>query len=425
MARANARGTTRPFAPFEWLLAGRYLVPRLEGFFISVIAAFSFIGILLGVATLIVVMSVMNGFREDLFAKILGLNGHVIAHKIGHPFTDYEDLAARIRNVEGVSAALPLVEGQVMVSSHRQATGALVRGLSERSVKSLPLVANSVLTGTFDNFDNQRGIAIGTRLAQSLGVGLNDNITLVSPRGASTPFGTAPRTRAYPIIAIFELGMSEYDRTMVFMPLTEAQKYFSRRGEVDVVEVVTNDPENIDGVKLEIQKAAGNTIQLSDWRQRNETFVNVLDVERNVMFTILSLIILVAALNIISGMIMLVKDKSRDIAILRTMGATRSSMMRVFLIAGASIGILGTIAGAISGIVFCWNIETIRQVVALLTGTKIFDPDVYYLTRLPAKIDATETASIIIMAFALSILATLYPSWRAATLDPVEALRYE
>ena len=407
------------------MLAGRYLRARRKEGFISVIAGFSFLGIMLGVATLIIVMSVMNGFREDLFAKILGLNGHVIAHKIGQPFTDYEEIAERIKQLDDVQAALPLVEGQVMVSSHRQALGALVRGLSESSINSLPLVSKSVLAGTFHDFDNQRGIAIGTRLAQALGVGINDNVTLVSPRGASTPFGTAPRTRAYPIITIFELGMSEYDRTMIFMPLGEAQKYFSRRGEVDVLEVVTKDPESVDSIKFAIQNAAGNSIQLSDWRQRNETFVKVLDVERSVMFIILSLIILVAALNIISGMIMLVKDKSRDIAVLRTMGTTRSAMMRVFLITGASIGIVGTIAGLILGVIFCWNIESIRQFVAWVTGATIFDSNVYYLTKLPAKVDVVETTWIVVMAFVLSILATLYPSWRAATLDPVEALRYE
>jgi lipoprotein-releasing system permease protein len=370
-------------------------------------------------------MAVMNGFRKDLFSKILGLNGHVIVHKIGEPFTDYQDIAARIALVPGVRHALPLVEGQVMVSSAVQATGGLVRGLPEAAIKALPLVADNIQDGTLEGFDAQTGIAIGTRLASSLRVSVGDTITLVSPRGATTPFGTAPRTKPYQISAVFELGMSEYDRTMIFMPLAEAQRYFSKTGQVDVLEVVVEDPEKVARYASEIREASGPTVQVSDWRQRNETFFTVLEVERNVMFIILSLIVLVAALNIISGLMMLVKDKGRDIAILRTMGATKGAVMRVFLITGASIGIVGTLAGFALGVVFCWNIEKIRQFVTYVTGTAVFDPSVYYLTRLPAEIDPAETAFIVVMALVLSVVATLYPSWRASRLDPVEALRYE
>jgi lipoprotein-releasing system permease protein len=250
-------------------------------------------------------------------------------------------------------------------------------------------------------------------------------VTLVSPRGATTPFGTAPRSKAYQVTSIFELGMSEYDRMMIFMPLAEAQKYFAKNNEVDVVEVVVNRPENIDGYRDAIKQAGGPTISVTDWRQRNETFFNVLSVERNVMFIILSLIVLVAALNIISGLMMLVKDKGRDIAILRTMGATKGAVMRIFLITGASIGIVGTLAGLVLGVVFCWNIENIKNLVAWISGTTVFDPSVYYLTKLPAEIDVHETGGIVAMALVLSVIATLYPSWRASKLDPVEALRYE
>ncbi|MEM1371636.1 MAG: lipoprotein-releasing ABC transporter permease subunit [Pseudomonadota bacterium] len=427
-ADVNDRSAVKPrgaFAPFEWMLAARYLRARRKEGFISVIAGFSFLGIMLGVATLIIVMAVMNGFRTDLFNKILGLNGHVIIHKIGQPFTDYTDLAAKIEKVDGVQHALPLLEGQVMASSRTQALGGLVRGMSEASIKSLKLVSDNVKFGTLDGFDDRRGIAIGTRLATALGVTLGDTVTLVSPRGATTPFGTAPRSKPYTVIALFEMGMSEYDRTMIFMPLLEAQRYFSRRDAVDVLEVIVDDPEGLDPLLPQIKVAGGSTVQVSDWRTRNQTFSQVLDVERNVMFIILSLIILVAALNIISGMMMLVKDKGRDIAILRTMGATRGAIMRVFLITGASIGVVGTLAGLALGVVFCWNIESIRQLVATITGTKLFDPDIYYLTKLPAQIDVNETAFIVVMALALSVFATLYPSWRASTLDPVEALRYE
>lgn len=407
------------------MLAGRYLRARRKEGFISVIAGFSFLGIMLGVATLIIVMAVMNGFRKDLFSKIMGLNGHVIIHKIGEPFEDYAEMAAKLGKVKGVVSALPLIEGQVMVSSNVQALGGLVRGIDEAGIKSLTLVSNNIKYGTIEGFDGQTGIAIGARLAQSLRVGLGDTVTLVSPRGASTPFGTAPRSKPYVISSIFELGMSEYDRMMIFMPLAEAQKYFAKGGEVDVLELVVDDPENIDFYSAEIKNAGGPTINVSDWRQRNESFFNVLAVERNVMFIILSLIILVAAMNIISGMMMLVKDKGRDIAVLRTMGATKGAVMRVFLITGASIGIVGTIAGLILGVVFCWNIESIKNAVAWITGATIFDPSIYYLTKLPAEIDVKETTGIVLMALALSVLATLYPSWRASKLDPVEALRYE
>ena len=420
-----AAGSTKPFSSFEWMIAGRYLRSRRREGFISIIALFSFLGIMLGVATLIIVMSVMNGFRKDLFEKIMGLNGHVIVQKVGDPFYDFADLTTRIKQVPGVVAAMPLIEGQVMVSSNVQALGGLVRGISESDIKSLKLVSHNMRAGSLEGFGEQTGIAMGARLANTLRVGLGDTVTLVSPRGASTPFGTAPRSKPYQISAIFELGMSEYDRMMIFMPLPEAQKYFSKNGEVDVVEVVVDKPENVDEYRREIQQVGGPTVQVSDWRQRNETFFNVLTVERNVMFIILSLIVLVAGLNIISGLMMLVKDKGRDIAILRTMGASKGAVMRVFLITGASIGIVGTIAGLIIGIVFCWNIESIKNFVSYVSGTTVFDPSVYYLTRLPAEIDPHETTQIVIMSLVLSILATLYPSWRASRLDPVEALRYE
>ncbi len=420
-----AAASTKPFAPFEWMLALRYLRARRKEGFISVIAGFSFTGIMLGVATLIIVMAVMNGFRNELFAKILGLNGHLIVNKIGGNFDDYDAIAERIARVPGVRAAMPLIEGQVLVSSPALGTGAIVRGMSESGMRSLPLIAKNIRFGTLDGFGQKTGIAIGTRLANMLRVNVGDTITLVSPRGAQTPFGVAPRTKPYLVTALFEMGMAEYDRTMVFMPLREAQRYFSRGPEVDAIEVVVDHPGRVDDLMPAVKEAAGPTVHVADWRQRNETYFTVLEVERNVMFIILSLIVLVAALNIISGLMMLVKDKGRDVAILRTMGATRGAVMRVFLITGASIGITGTLAGLALGILFCLNIELIRELISWMTSTTIFDPNVYYLTRLPADMDVHETVSIVLMALALSVLATLYPSWRASTLDPVEALRYE
>jgi lipoprotein-releasing system permease protein len=418
---------TRPFSAFEWLLARRYLRARRKEGFISVIAGFSFIGILLGVATLIIVMAVMNGFRNQLFEKILGLNGHLVVYKLASagPFDEYEDLAKKIRTIPGIRTAVPLIEGQVLVSSNIAGLGGLVRGMNEEGMKSLPLVANNVLQGTIDGFDSQDGIAIGTRLATALGVKFGDSITLISPRGAQTPFGTAPRSKLYRISALFEMGMAEYDRTMMFMPLNEAKRYFNKGDQVDVLEIVVEDRERVDQYATEIEKVGGSDLVITNWRQRNSTFFTVLEVERTVMFIILSLIILVAALNIVSGMMMLVKDKGRDIAILRTMGATKGAIMRIFLITGASIGVVGTLAGLLLGIVFCWNIEAIRQFVQWATSTTLMDPTVYYLTKLPADINPRETASIVVMALVLTVLATLYPSWRASRLDPVEALRYE
>lgn len=417
---------TRPFAPFEWMLALRYLRARRKEGFISVIAGFSFLGIVLGVATLIIVMAVMNGFRKELFNKILGLDGHVVVYKVGSDdFPEYADVAKRLEAVAGVKYAVPLIEGQVIASTPAQALGGKVRGLSEEGLKALPQISKNIRAGILDGFDSQEGIAIGVRLAQLLRVNVGDNVTLVSPRGATTPFGTAPRIKSYKIAALYEMGMAEFDRSMIFMPLAEAQRFFNKVDSVDVLEVIVEDPENV-GQYVANMKAAGiQSMHYVDWRQRNESFFTVLEVERNMMFIILSIIVLVAAFNIISGLMMLVKDKGRDIGILRTMGATKGAIMRVFLITGASIGVVGTLAGCVLGIVFCWKIDEIRQFVAWITSTRLFDPEIYYLTRLPADLNWRTTTAIVLMALVLSVLATLYPSWRASRLDPVEALRYE
>jgi lipoprotein-releasing system permease protein len=407
------------------MLASRYLRARRKEGFISVIAGFSFLGIMLGVATLIIVMSVMNGFRKELFDKILGLNGHVIVRPLGRDFTDFDEVTSRLKALAGVKTALPVVEGQVLMSTQTASNGVYVRGIREADLRQLEAVSDNIYFGTLDNFEEGNGLAIGTRLANALSLRVGDEVTIVAPRGASTPFGTAPRVKRYPVRAVFEIGMSEYDATIAFLPLAEAQKFFNVPGAAHVLEVLVDNPDQVQQIRPALTAAAGGDMLITDWRERNATFYNTLQVERNVMFLILTLIVLVAALNIISGLIMLVKDKGRDIAILRTMGATRGAVMRVFFMTGATIGVVGTLAGLLLGVVICLNIESIRQFVAWITNTPLFSPEVYFLSRLPAEMDVGEIVTIVAMSLSLSVIATLYPSWRAARLDPVEALRYE
>jgi lipoprotein-releasing system permease protein len=320
---------------------------------------------------------------------------------------------------------VPLVEGQALASSPFNAGGVLVRGVRASELLKLPTIAQNVKEGSLDGFDTGQGVMIGARLLQQLGLRVGDNLTLVAPRGTATVFGTTPRIKTYAIAAVFEIGMSEVDSNFVFMPIAEAQAYFNREEDVTAIEVYIEDPDRVDEARAAIQEAAQRPIAVTDWRQRNITFFTALEVERNVMFLILMLIILVAALNIVSGLIMLVKDKGSDIAILRTMGATRGAVMRIFLITGTAIGAVGTLAGFVLGVLVCWKVEEIRQLVSWLTSTQMFSPELYFLSRLPAKMNAGEVGSVVAMSLVLSVVATLYPSWRAARLDPVEALRYE
>lgn len=416
---------TPPFAPFEWMLSTRYLRARRKEGFISVIAGFSLLGIMLGVATLIIVMAVMNGFRKELLDKILGLNGHIVVQPLESPLTDWKEVAERISKVQGIRLAAPVVDGQALSSSPFNAAGVFIRGIRSQDLNSVTSIAKNIKQGTLEGFDEGQGVAIGRRLADQLSLRAGDSITLVAPRGAVTPMGTTPRIKPYKVAAVFEIGMSEYDSSFVFMPLTEAQAYFNRANDVTAIEIFTANPDKIDVYRKAVTEAAQRPIFLVDWRQRNSTFFNALQVERNVMFLILTLIVLVAALNIVSGLIMLVKDKGSDIAILRTMGASQGSVMRVFLITGAAIGVVGTLVGFLLGLIICLNIETIRQFISWMTNTELFSPELYFLSKLPAEVDVGETTAVVIMALTLSFLATLYPSWRAARLDPIEALRYE
>ncbi len=412
------------FSPFERMMAWRYLRARKAEGFVSVIAGFSFLGIMLGVATLIIVMSVMNGFREELVGRILGLNGHLNIYASNGPLYDYLGMVDRLENVAGVQSVRPMIEGQVLVSANGASNGAMVRGFAREDFATKPILSDSIQAGYLSDFDGN-GVAIGSTMADNLDLRLGDTITIVSPKGKASPFGTIPRSGAYKVALIFDVGMYEYNSGFVFMPLESAQKFFQMNDSVNTLEVMIDSPNNIDRVKQSIRSAIGNEGRLYDWRDSNKSFINALNVERNVMFLILTLIMIVAAFNIISSMIMLVKDKGKDIAIMRTMGATRGMMLRIFILTGASIGFAGTFVGAIIGIAFATNIESIRRFLENMTNTELFAEEIYFLSKLPAIVEWNEVLLVIGMALFLSIAATLYPAWRASRLDPVEALRYE
>ena len=374
-SQSGSAPASRPFSGFERLVAWRYLRARRKEAFISVIAGFSFIGIMLGVATLIIVMAVMNGFRTELISRILGINGHMIVQPVDGPFTDYPALTDRLGAVPGVKVALPLVEGQTLASGAGGAgTGALVRGIRAEDLSKLKTVSDNIKSGDAVGFAAGQGVLIGSRMADQLGLQAGDSITLISPEGDVTPMGINPRVKSYKVSGIFEIGMSEYDATIIYMPLEEAQLYFNAEGLVQSIELFVDNPDNIDELRPKVEAAAGRQIAITDWRQRNQTFFSALQVERNVMFMILTLIVLVAALNIISGLIMLVKDKGSDIAILRTMGATSGAIMRIFFMTGAAIGLVGTFAGVLLGVLVCVNIEKIREFFSWVSGTVLFDP---------------------------------------------------
>jgi lipoprotein-releasing system permease protein len=413
------------FSRFEWMMAGRYLRARRQEGFISVIALFSLLGIMLGVGTLIVVMAVMNGFRAELLGRILGLNGHLMVQSYERGLDDYEGVMGELRRLDGITYLQPVVDGQVMATANSVATGARVRGLKPEDLRKQSLVARRIVQGNLAEFDGDDAVVIGDRMARNLGLKIGDRVTLISPQSTPTVFGTVPRLQAYRVVATFDIGMFEYDSGFVFMPLRQAQIYFRMGEKVSGIEVMLQDGNAAPEKRMEIAQALGGRYSIYDWQQANAQFFNALQVERSVMFLILSLIILVAAFNIISSLIMLVKDKGRDIAILRTMGATRGSIMRVFFLSGAAVGVIGTVLGCIAGYSFAANIESIRRWLEQTFLVELFPAQVYFLSRLPAKVEVVEVVQVVLMALGLSILATLYPSWRAARLDPVEALRYE
>ena len=413
------------FSKTERRLSYRYLRSRKQTGFVSVIAGFSFLGIMLGVATLIIVMSVMNGFKEELLGRVLGLNGQMGVYPAwGDTLADFEKKKEVVQKVSGVSAVIPVVDGQVMASSGDSSSGVMVRGMMADDFKNRDILMNKYRGADLADFEGN-AVILGYRLASKMAVRPGDAITLVSPKGNITAFGTIPKMKSYRVLGTFDTGMFEYDGNFIFMPLAEAQKFFMTKDRVSHLEVFTRENTNIEPILEGVFNVAGEDAQVYDWRYTNQAFFNAIEVERNVMFLILTLIIVVAAFNMISGLIMLVKDKGKDIAILRTMGMTKGAVQRVFLMAGLIIGFAGTFAGLALGLLFSYNIDAIKQWLEGLSGKELFSAEIYFLSHLPAKVDLTEVTVVVVMSLVLSLLATLYPSWKASRTDPVEALRYE
>ncbi len=411
----------------NWIskVAFRYLRSRKKTRFVSVITGFSFLGIMLGVATLIIVMSVMNGFREELMNRILGFNGHLSVQPSWGPVLSLnESLLDEIRKVPNVESVAPVVEGQVMVSTNLHTQGAMVRGMRAEDFKARPLLFDN-LAGNFSLFEKEQGVIIGSRLANKLGLRFGDKVNLISPNGNVTAFGTMPRTKAYKMVATFDSGMYEYDANMIFMPMAQAQKFLMQEGNVSQIDIFLKDQKDLPFTMQNLREVLPLNVSVVDWRKSNAAFFNAVEVERNVMFLILTLIIVVAAFNIISGLIMLVRDKTKDIAILRTMGASRRGIMSVFLIDGCFVGVVGSLLGLLLGLSISLNLESIRQWLGSLAGRDLFSAEVYFLSQLPSKTYASDVILVVCLALGLSFLATLYPSWKASKTDPVEALRYE
>lgn len=410
---------------YEIKIALRYLKSKRKEGFISVISAFSFIGIALGVATLIIVMAVMNGYEVELVKRILGINGHIAVTSSYDKIVHYEKLLTDIKTIPGVKFAAPQVIGQAMATNNEKASGVLVRGMDGKDLEKKPIMETAIKVGSLKDYIDGKGIILGTTLAHNLGVGVGSRVKLIAPSSESMVIGSIPRMKTFTVVGIFDVGMYEYNSTTIFMPLNFAQKFFEYYDAVSDIEIIVSKLSEVESIKVEIASLSGSSLNIVDWSVTHQNWINALKVERNVMFLILTLIIIVAAFNIISSLIMLVKEKTKSIAILRTIGLTRSSIIKIFILSGSLIGFVGTFLGAILGITFSLNIERIRTFLESLTGLTLFDPVIYYLTRLPVDLEINSVISVIIMSLGLSFLATIYPAWKASKLMPAEALRYE
>jgi len=425
--------TTKPFAAFEWMIAWRYIRAKRREGGVSVMTWISLIGIALAVFALIATLAVRSGFRIEFTNTILGANAHVSVYVSPHldpqgitirTFSDYEPKVERIKKVAGVVRVAPIVKGQVMASGNGRNTGVQVVGERLENLKTLTLIANPAKQyGSIDNFNN--GVAIGTGVARELGLGVGDKITLISPDGVKTAFGTSPRVNSYDVVYIFEVGRYDIDRTRLYLPLAEAQSFFNREGQVDEFEVMVADPDRVDDISGDLILAAGDHSLTWTWLQSSGAFLNALKMEDNIMFVILSILVLLASMNIVSGLIMLVKNKGRDVGILRTMGLTEGSILRVFFICGASIGVVGTVVGVIMGCLFAIYIDPIFDLVNSIAGGGVWDPETRLLSNLPAKLVLGDVLSAVALSLGLSFTVTIFPARRAARLDPVEALRNE
>jgi lipoprotein-releasing system permease protein len=416
------------FGAYERLIAGRYLRARKDERFVSIIAIFSLVGIALGVATLIVVTSVMSGFQVELVSRILGVNGHItIDTYAGQKLDGYAPLARQIRALPNVASVTPVLDGQALLSTQTGgARGGLVRGISLDDLRALHPISDHIVAGSLANFEGDDALVIGVGLASTYRLRVGDSLTLISPEGAATAFGTIPRVRAYKIVAIFDSGLNDYNTSVVFLPLPAAQIFFQKPAAVTGMEIRLDNPDDIESVARPLAGLLqGKPVYARDWRHANDTIVGVLQVQKDTMFIVLGMIVLVAAFNVVSSLIMLVKDKRADIAILRTIGASSGSIMRIFLMCGAFVGVTGTLIGTVIGIVFCRNIHAVQHFVENISGGKVFDASVFMLSELPDTIDWHDVTNVVLLGLGLSLLATLYPSWRAARTDPVEALRHE
>ncbi len=416
------------FGPFERMVAGRYLRARKGERFVSIIAIFSLIGIALGVATLIVVTSVMSGFQVELVSRILGVNGHItIEAYAGQKLDNYQPLVAQIRGIGDVVSATPVLDGQALLSTEGGgARGGLVRGIGLDDLRALHPISDHILAGSLDDFTGDDAIVVGIGLASTYRLRVGSPLTVISPEGAATAFGTIPRVRAYKVVAIFDAGLNDYNSSVVFLPLPAAQVFFQKPNAVTGIEIRLRDPDQVGEVGMQLgPMLRGRQVYARDWRHANDTIIGVLQVQKDTMFIVLGMIVLVAAFNVVSSLIMLVKDKRADIAVLRTIGASSFAVLRIFLMCGAFVGVTGTLIGTVIGVVFCHYIHAIQHFVEQITGGRVFDASVFMLTELPNTIDWADVIRVVALGLILSLLATLYPSWRAARTDPVEALRHE